>query len=430
MSDTTPIYNLKAVMNEVGLSASTLRAWELRYGLPKPQRTAGGHRLYSTRDIEMLKWLVERQKEGITISQAVEMWKVRELGEQNASMQAQAVLSEIKVGEDMLDQLREKWTEACMAFDDQAANRVLDQAFALAAADTVCTQVLQKGLARIGEGWYGGFISVQQEHFTSVIAIRRINTLLAAVAPPNQHKRILVACPPGEVHEFILLLITYLLRRRGWDVVYLGANVPLKDLDAAIDSARPSLVLSEAQTLNSAASLRTMSEFLFGQRIPLAFGGGLFVQNPSAITRITGSYLGSDISRLPQIIEQLLMTPPSILETEPLSAEYSRSLSKFLLNESFIVSYVRSAMQAVSIDPEHLEIANDNLTRLIYSAMILGDINLLDPSASWLKGLLRNYGITTGFVEQFYTIYRQAIERYLSEDGVVIRDWLSKQLSN
>ena len=143
------------------------------------------------------------------------------------------------MGEGMLDQLREKWTEACMAFDDQAANRVLDQAFALAAPETICTEVLQKGLAHIGEGWYGGSISVQQEHFTSAIAIRRINTLLAAVAPPTQPGRILVACPPGEVHDFILLLITYLLRRRGWDVIYLGANVPLKDLDAAIEFNQP-----------------------------------------------------------------------------------------------------------------------------------------------------------------------------------------------
>jgi DNA-binding transcriptional MerR regulator len=429
MSDITPIYNLKAVINEVGLSASTLRAWELRYGLPKPQRTAGGHRLYSMQDIEMLKWLVERQKEGIIISQAVEMWKVRDLGEQNTSIRAQAAIPEIKVGEGMLDQLREKWTEACMAFDDQAANRVLDQAFALAAPETICTEVLQKGLARIGEGWYSRSISVQQEHFTSAIAIRRINTLLVAVAPPTQRKRILVACPPGEVHEFILLLITYLLRRRGWDVIYLGANVPLRDLDAAIDSARPSLVLSAAQTLINAASLRTMSEFLFGQSVPLAFGGGVFAQNPSAITRITGYYLGIDLSLLPQIIDRLLMAPPSTPETQPLSGEYSRFLSKFLLNESFIVSYVRTAMQAVSIEPDHLEIANDNLTRMIYSALLMGDINLLDPSASWLNGLLRNYGIAPGIVEQFYTIYRQAVERYLGEDGVVIRDWLSKQLS-
>ena len=132
---------------------------------------------------------------------------------------------------------------------------------------------------------------------------------------------------------------------------------------------------------------------------------------------------------VPQITELLVMAPPSMPVAQPLSAEYSQTLSRFLQNETFIVSYVGSAMQAVSINPDHLEIANDNLTRLIYSALILGDINLLDPSASWLNGLLRNHGISTGVVEQFYTIYRQAVERYLGEDGVVIRDWLSKQIS-
>lgn len=219
------------------------------------------------------------------------------------------------------------------------------------------------------------------------------------------------------------------LRRRGWDVIYLGANVPLRDLDASIDSAKPNLVLSSAQTLISAASLRTMSEFLFGRSMPLAFGGSVFSQNPSAITHITGYYLGTDLSVLPQIIERLLMAPPSIPETQPLSAAYSRSLSKFLQSETSVVSYVRSAMPSVSIDPSHLEIANDNLTQQIYSALIMGDINLLDASASWLNGLLKNYGVTSDVVEQYYIIYRQAVERYLGEDGGLIRDWLSKQLS-
>jgi hypothetical protein len=284
-------------------------------------------------------------------------------------------------------------------------------------------------LAHIGEGWYSGAISVQQEHFTSAIAIRRINTLLAAVAPPTRLGCILAACPPGEAHDFILLLITYLLRRRGWDVIYLGANVPLKDLDAAIDSTNPSLVLSAAQTLTSAASLRTMSEFLTGQGISLAFGGWVFNQVPAATMRISGYYLGTDVSMVPQITELLVMAPPSMLALQPLSAEYSQTLTRFLQNETFIVSYVGAAMQAVSMNPDHLEIANANLTQLIYSALILGDINLLDPSTAWLNGLLRNYGLSIGIVEKFYTIYRQAVERYLGEDGLVIRDWLSKQLS-
>ena len=72
-SDKTPIYNLKAVVQETGLKADTLRAWERRYGVPAPQRTESGHRLYSEYDIEVLKWLIVRQEEGMSISRAIEL---------------------------------------------------------------------------------------------------------------------------------------------------------------------------------------------------------------------------------------------------------------------------------------------------------------------------------------------------------------------
>ena len=70
-----PTFNLKVVIRETGLKPDTLRAWERRYGLPDPQRTDGGHRLYSRRDIEMLKWLMARQDEGVSISRAVNLWQ-------------------------------------------------------------------------------------------------------------------------------------------------------------------------------------------------------------------------------------------------------------------------------------------------------------------------------------------------------------------
>src|SRR5512141_2385358 len=74
MYSTTPAFNLKVVLKETGLAADTLRAWERRYGLPVPNRTPGGHRLYSQRDIETIKWLMKRQAEGLSISRAVDMW--------------------------------------------------------------------------------------------------------------------------------------------------------------------------------------------------------------------------------------------------------------------------------------------------------------------------------------------------------------------
>ena len=161
MNDNAPIYNLKAVNKETGLSPATLRAWERRYGMVQPQRSPGGHRLYSRQDIEQLKWLVARQKEGLTISQAVEMWKMslEGAGGEPAHIEVSAVIP--GTGEGMLENLREQWVTACLAFDDLAANQVLDQAFAIAPPEAICMLVLQKGLVQIGQGWYSRAVSVQ-----------------------------------------------------------------------------------------------------------------------------------------------------------------------------------------------------------------------------------------------------------------------------
>ena len=75
-----PAYNLKVVLQLTGIKPDTLRAWERRYGLPLPQRTAGGHRLYSQYDIEMIKWLMERQDEGMRINRAIDLWRDIEAG--------------------------------------------------------------------------------------------------------------------------------------------------------------------------------------------------------------------------------------------------------------------------------------------------------------------------------------------------------------
>jgi DNA-binding transcriptional MerR regulator len=430
MADNTPIYNLKAVINEVGLNPATLRAWERRYGLVKPQRTPGGHRLYSRQDIDMLKWLIERQKEGLSISNAVEMWKSQPENYPELSQQIHAPSLVSDMGETMIDELRDAWLAACLVFDDQAANRVLDQAFTIASPETICTEVLQKGLAQIGEGWYIVTVSVQQEHFTSAITVRRINTLLAATAttPPTRSGQLLAACPPGEEHDFILMMITYLLRRRGWDIVYLGANVPLRDLDVTIQSTSPRLIVFAAQTLTSAASLRLMSETIVSYGIPLAYGGGIFNLEPASTQCISGYYLGTEVASVPQMVEHLVTTPLPIPLAQLVTAEYTRALAKFKENEALIASFVTSAMQAKAIEPRHLEVANVNLNQNIASALQLGDINFLDHSIAWLDGLLKNHGYSTVWVRQYYTIYRQAVERYLGQDGVMIQDLFARNI--
>src|SRR5215208_2834102 len=121
MYSTTPSFNLKVVLKETGLAADTLRAWERRYGLPIPQRSAGGHRLYSQRDIETIKWLMKRQAEGLSISRAVDMWNEQLASGtdplagsvQQTSISALAIPIQYQAPDTTLDSIRTQWIQAC-----------------------------------------------------------------------------------------------------------------------------------------------------------------------------------------------------------------------------------------------------------------------------------------------------------------------------
>ncbi|MCB0034862.1 MAG: MerR family transcriptional regulator, partial [Anaerolineales bacterium] len=167
----SPTFNLKAVVTETGLKPDTLRAWERRYGLPDPDRTSGGHRLYSRRDIEMLNWLIARQDEGLSISRAIKLWRRIEAGGQDPLTDERyvstpqpvesptAVSRSISAGNNV-GEFREAWVQACMDFDERQAESVLSQAFAILPIETVCHESLQKGLQEVGQGWYEGEITV------------------------------------------------------------------------------------------------------------------------------------------------------------------------------------------------------------------------------------------------------------------------------
>ena len=209
-TDLTPTYNLKAVVRETGLKPDTLRAWERRYGIPEPDRTGGGHRLYSQHDINTLKWLLARQDEGLSISRAVALWHSLLAEGRNplhvypaAHEGEPAAYVPLEPGGAIVE-LRRAWVEACLAFDERRAEAVLNQTFSYYAPETVCFELLQKALVEIGEGWYNGRLSVQQEHFTSALALRRLRKAPSpcrrcwrapsASAPPPRRRR--AASPP------------------------------------------------------------------------------------------------------------------------------------------------------------------------------------------------------------------------------------------
>ncbi|HSM56738.1 MAG TPA: MerR family transcriptional regulator [Candidatus Sulfomarinibacteraceae bacterium] len=437
--DETPTFNLKAVVQETGLKPDTLRAWERRYSLPQPARSAGGHRLYSQRDIDILKWLIARQDEGLSISRAVDLFnQLLEEGKDpfwEMAPEEEAVgLVPLEVG-DTLSGLRESWIDACLDFDEQQANYVLAQAFALYPPETVCIEVLQRGLSTIGTLWYEGQATVQQEHFASALATRRLETLLAASAPPTRSGRILIGCPPQEEHTFSPLLLTLLLRRRGWHTIYLGANVPLERMESTIADTGPDLLILTAQTLLAAANLAPVAALAQDEGVTVAFGGQIFNRIPELASRIAGHHLNGKLRLAPDRVEQLLASPGLAPAPGEPPARYREALAHFEARQAHIDAYILEHRLESAGPPgvpiPHLPRANRGMAEGIVAALTLGDLSFLEHDLAWVEGLVRNheYPVADDLLERYLTLYHQAVSVELNEPaGQLIIDWLEELL--
>jgi hypothetical protein len=223
-----------------------------------------------------------------------------------------------------------------------------------------------------------------------------------------------------------LLLLSYLLRRKGWEAVYLGADVPLDRLDAAVQRIAPRLILSIAQTLNSAAALRDMALFANQQRIPFAYGGGIFIHIPELIERIPGHYLGGELSQAPQLVERLLTLPAPPLPASSNVTPYPQLLENFYAKEGLILATVNDLLRPIHLNPAHLEEANHQFNRYIASALTLGNMHFLNHSVGWLHSLLANYGLSPSLAIAYYHAYGQAVEQHLGSEAAPILEWLSE----
>ena len=428
-----PSYNLKAVLKETGLTADTLRAWERRYGLPMPQRTPGGHRIYSEYDIETVKWLRARQAEGLRISQAVELWK--EIIEKGRDPLLDYAPKGAAPGPDFapaadirVENLRRSWLEASLSFDEIKAEEALNQAFAIYPVETVCTAILQAGLNDIGEEWYLGKATPQQEHFASDLAIRRLETLIAATPRPTREQTVLIGCPPNEWHTFSVLLLNLILRRRGLEVVYLGANIPIEQLEETSAAIQPDLIVLAAQQLVTAATLRSAALALQAHKASLAYGGLIFNRIPKLRERIPAYFLGESVHGAVQPIERLLYAPaplPTALEIDETYQEVARLYREKRLS---IEIRLHENLKKFNLPSEYIDQANAFFGSELTAALELDDPAYLEADLEWIKGLLTGHHIPAERLNLYLAAYSRAIRIVMGEVGIPISDWLDSYI--
>ena len=318
------------------------------------------------------------------------------------------------------------WISACLGFDREKAEQVLAQAFALFSPNVVCIEVLQKGLAEIGGGWYEGQVTIQQEHFASALSVQRLETLIAAAPPPTRPERIIVATAPGDYHIFSPLLLTYLLRRQGWDVIYLGADVPAAELESTIEHVQPEIVIISAQLLHTAATLKEVASTLQDLNIMLGFGGLVFNQMPELRQLIPGHFLGQTLEGAVQRVSEMIAGRPPLLHQAGSLEIYHKALAQYTERRSLLESHIWGTFVATNKSTDHLADINDDMAEMIIAALKLGDASLLQADINWIEHLLMGYRLPKEWIHDYVLAYYQSAKIHLGHSASMIVDWLSQ----
>ncbi|KPL74814.1 hypothetical protein ADN00_13285 [Ornatilinea apprima] len=258
-----PIYNIKAVARMTGLPPVTIRAWERRYGIPNPERGNQGYRLYSEEDLQVLQWLKERVDTGMSISRAVQLLTdLRAKGKD--PLTAHPTIAQEQPTS--LQQVRSALQAALIQFQDQRATDLLRHSLAIYPIDQVIEEVIEPVQRAIGEAWHRGEMNIASEHFVTNFFTQHLMGIISSSPPPVRPGIILAACAPNEMHQVGLLSLVVMLRWRGWDVKYLGADLSLERLDESIKTLRPWMLLFSATLPQSLNFISELPAFL--QKLP------------------------------------------------------------------------------------------------------------------------------------------------------------------
>lgn len=296
----------------VDLLPVTLRAWERRYGIPRPSRGEQGYRLYSDHDVRTLHWLKSQLGMGLSIARAVGLLTELRSGGNDPvgepSYRQQVRLTDTSTPPSLHD-LADRLLDALMHFNELAALDLMRHAFALYSVDQVMIDLIQPTLVTVGDAWHRGELPIATEHYVTQFYMQHLMSMLAASTPLAHTGRIVAACAPGEMHQIGLLMLVIMLRWRGWDVKYFGTDLPLDRLEEIIVAIRPQMLMFSANSVESARQLNPLAEILarLPQPHPIIILGGQAFTGERLPKSIPAMYLNmSPTAIIEQIETQML----------------------------------------------------------------------------------------------------------------------------
>jgi methanogenic corrinoid protein MtbC1 len=319
-----PRHPIRVVTRRTGLTAATLRAWERRHGAVKPARTGTERRLYSDADIERLRLMRELSGAGHSVAQLArrETEELRVLAREEirndreresadavragaGSLPQLATTVDAEAARDLLAQC----DRAVQDLDGATLHRLLMRALVQWGPLSFVSEIAAPLCRRIGTLWENGTLCVAHEHVASVAIRQALGFLLDTVrGGASTRPTLLVTTPSGQRHEFGAMMAGAMAALAGWNVVYLGPDLPAADvLVAARQTRARALALSivaAADEERIAGELRALRAGV-GSRLPLLVGGAAAGRHAPLLEEI-GARRVTDFTELTGILDELV----------------------------------------------------------------------------------------------------------------------------
>jgi DNA-binding transcriptional MerR regulator/methylmalonyl-CoA mutase cobalamin-binding subunit len=281
-----------------GLTADVLRAWEKRYGVVSPSRSSAGQRVYTDADIERLTLLARAVRGGRAIGQVANL-PLRELQrmvEQDAkALGAMSPPSTVSPTESRA-MLQAAALAAIERFDAVELESTLRGTALRLGIDETLDGVIGPLLVDIGARWHAGRLGPAHEHLATSVIRRTLSWMMDTGTPPTMERALVVATLAGQAHELGAMLAAAAASSHGWRVVYLGANLPAREIGVAANHTRASAV---ALSFVHPADDPTMADALCELRatllsgIAILAGGSAAANYAPALAAVGASRFGS-----------------------------------------------------------------------------------------------------------------------------------------
>ena len=315
-----PRHTIRVVARRTGLTPATLRAWERRYNAVQPARSGTERRLYRDADIERLRLMRALAAQGHSVSQlaALSTTELTDLEQVEAASAVGTRAAPSSIGR---GQLAPPATDgatylaggerAVLALDAAELYRLLVRSMVELGPDAFINQTAVPLCHRIGFLWEQGKLTVAHEHVAAVALRQALDFLFDKLRDGAPGPHLVTTTPAGERHEFGAMMAGVIARSAGWEVTYLGPDLPAVDVAAAVrQSGARAVGLSIVSVFGSRAiegELLQLRETV-GPRVDIIAGGAAAPSYAETLADI-GAHLLEDFVSLRVLLAQLEALP-------------------------------------------------------------------------------------------------------------------------